>query len=600
MRNVIGFVLAAALSTVAVADLVDECPSYTYLGNAPGNTDNPDWSESAQGVANDGRYWYFTQVDNMYKYERNWRAVDGRDEGQLIRVGIPPQLKEMGVNHYGDLDQYRGYLFVPFEGKGPGDPPEYEYCPIAPTYSCLVLNDLTIIAVFRANDLSLVDWMSIGHIQNRTGWLAINPVDELLYTSGNKLTASDPLYRYSIDFSKLEDEEQGGFLTFLDQIPVVERNGSPIEGIFTYMQGGVFSPWEDLYVLVGRSTIDPEEVRGGIHLFRKTDDGAAFRLIQSSVNRSAPPSPPSPVLAYDYNPTFFGGEEPEGIDWWNQLDDEESRFPGQLHAILLSLDTLSDDRIWLKHYSVNYFCQINQDSDGDGVSDWDEAYVYNTHPLIADSDMDGVEDRVDNCPYTDNSDQEDLDSDGLGDVCDPDADGDGQDNQTESTCGSDPLDPASLSPDTDADDLPNCIDGDDDNDGQRDEDELACGSDPLDEQSLSPDFDGDTQPDCVDPDDDGDQVIDEADICPETVIPEPHIPTSGALGTNRYALINSDIVFDRNGPDSDITIEDTGGCSAEQIADELHLGNGHYINGLSRGVLTGWINRYGSGILTQQ
>lgn len=586
MQKILSFLFAAAFSSAAVSDLVDECPSYTYLGNVPGNTDNPDWSESAQGVANDGRYWYFTQVDNMYKYERNWRAVDGRDEGQLIRVGIPAQLRELGVNHYGDLDQYRGYLFVPFEGQD-----------VTRVGGVIIdVEDVTIIAVFRTSDLSLVDWMSIDDYQNRTGWLAINPVDELLYTSGNKLTTDDPFYRYNIDFEKLEDEQQGGFLEFLDEIPVVENDGSPIEGIFTYMQGGVFSPWEDLYVLVGRSTIDPDEVRGGIHMFRmfKTaEDETAFRLIHSSVNRSDPPSPPSPLLAYDYKPTIFGGEEPEGIDWWNQLDDEDSRFPGQLHAILLSLDTLSDDRIWLKHYSVTYFCQINQDSDGDGVSDWDEAYVYNTHPLIADSDLDGVEDRVDNCPDVVNPTQADLDSDGLGDVCDPDADGDGQGNETEVACGSDPLDPASLSLDTDADDLPNCVDEDDDNDGQRDEDELACGSDPLNKESLSSDFDGDQQPDCVDPDDDADQVVDEADVCPETLIPEQRIPTNGTLGRNRYALINSDTVFDRNGMDSDISIVDTAGCSAEQIADELHLGKGHYTKGVSRGVLNSWINRYG-------
>jgi cysteine-rich repeat protein len=55
---------------------------------------------------------------------------------------------------------------------------------------------------------------------------------------------------------------------------------------------------------------------------------------------------------------------------------------------------------------------------------------------------------------------------------------------------------------------------DTDGDGQTDQDEVACGSNPNDPQSLSPDLDGDHIPDCVDPDDDGDGFADVQDNCP--------------------------------------------------------------------------------------
>jgi len=558
--NVCLFALILVLASGASAQLSDACPSYTYWGNLPGNTDNPDWSESAQGVANDGEYWFFTQKVNMYKYERNWRSVGGPDEGRLIGVGIPDVLSGPGtpegsrkcIDHYGDLDQYRGYLFVPFEG---GSCVLNDVVVCKP--GCLVPTEPNaIIAVFRTSDLTLVDWVDISDVQVKTGWAAVNPVDGLLYTSGNELTATDPIYRYAIDFEALEDGEQGGFLTLVDAMPVLEADGTPVEGVFTFMQGGVFSPWEDLYIAVGKSTGEPEEVRGGLHLLRYTADRTAFRVVQSSVNRDDAPSPPSPVFAYDYNPTAVGGEEPEGIDWWNQTNVPDARYPGQLHAILLSLDTFGDDGIWWKHYTSNYFCKFEDDSDGDGVGDFEEAYVLNTHPLIPDSDWDGTEDDLDNCPDIANADQLDLDADGLGDACDPDVDGDGQSNA----------------------------------------DEEACGSNPSDAASKSPDFDEDAAPDCVDPDDDNDSVDDEIDVCPQTIIPDPVIPASGDLKNNRYALVDDDLVFDRataENPTGEVfTTADTGGCNATQIAIEMGLGKSHFESGISRSVLRSWSSRH--------
>ncbi len=144
-------------------------------------------------------------------------------------------------------------------------------------------------------------------------------------------------------------------------------------------------------------------------------------------------------------------------------------------------------------------------------------------------------------------------------------------------------------PDLDGDHAPDCVDTDDDGDGQSDEGELACGSNPRDAASLSPDFDGDAVPNCRDLDDDNDGVADEQDRCTGTAIPDPVIPASGTLKKNRYALLDDDLIFDGGGASPPYTTIKTGGCNATQIADALHLDKSNYEYGITRSVLDTWI-----------
>lgn len=116
--------------------------------------------------------------------------------------------------------------------------------------------------------------------------------------------------------------------------------------------------------------------------------------------------------------------------------------------------------------------QDNPDSDGDGLNDYDEIYVYLTDPLSADTDEDGISDGDEVNTYGTDPNNSDTDGDLFydggevirgTDPLNPDTDGDGLlDGQEEYIFDTDPLNP------------------DTDGDGVSDGDEINNGTDPLD------------------------------------------------------------------------------------------------------------------------
>lgn len=76
------------------------------------------------------------------------------------------------------------------------------------------------------------------------------------------------------------------------------------------------------------------------------------------------------------------------------------------------------------------------------------------------------------------------------------------------------------------------------------------------------------------------------------------MPTDG-LGTNRWALVDGDRVFDTRlpngrGPTRSYDTTATGGCSCRQIITALGLGNGHVRFGCSISVMDDWVAIVGS------
>lgn len=136
--------------------------------------------------------------------QRQLDPVDGDDIGKIDSVGFPSELSTKSINHFGDPDHYRGYIFMPFEG------PE---------------TVKSVIAVFRASDLAFVDWIDVTPHQVKAGWVAIDPVARTLYTSVDRLVAGTPLLRYQIDVAKIENGIQGDFLTPTTPAAVLDHDG---------------------------------------------------------------------------------------------------------------------------------------------------------------------------------------------------------------------------------------------------------------------------------------------------------------------------------------------------------------------------------------
>lgn len=95
-------------------------------------------------------------------------------------------------------------------------------------------------------------------------------------------------------------------------------------------------------------------------------------------------------------------------------------------------------------------------------------------------------------------------------------------------------------------------------------------------------------------DGDADGVLDSDDLCRATAVPEANVPTRG-LKPNHFALIDADTEFDTievgrgKGPARSYSLEDTRGCSCEQIIEARGLGEGHRRYGCSIGVMDNWV-----------
>ena len=576
--------LIAVFMCIPAADAEPLCSyEHTYLGNHPDEA-NPGWHQDSQGLAHDSTHWYITQSKTMWRLPANqnlhYTSVRCEDDPAAELpfftpapcATMPSELSTPGYDHFGDISQHGGYVFVPIDG---GDLP-------------------AVIAAFRADDtLEYVGAAEVVPNMESLGWLAIDP-DGHLYASKTE-AGHQAFYRFSVDWEKLNDEslspEERLEITLDSRVLMLDELGNEV--LLTRMQGGAFSDdGRQLYIVNGflRLAKDTDNVADwGIHVFEMT-------LRQASSDCDGPDDECLPIgRRVDRSSRFRGDpygfwflfnvglpylEEPEGITFWD-LDAPSAPdvtgttslghpLSGQLHVILRDNDVapLADHDAYIKHYRADVACEL-------------------------DSDLDEVGDGSDNCPDLANASQSDIDEDGIGDACDPDADGDGQSNADEELCGSDPLDAGDVSPDFDGDTILDCIDDDDDSDGQLDADEIACGSNPLDPGDVSPDFDVDGVLDCLDPDDDNDDVTDEDDRCPATLIPDPIIPASGVLKTNRYALMDGDLIFDRatvgNGEVVIYTTVDTGGCNASQITVAMSLGKSHYNYGITQSVLKAWI-----------
>jgi gliding motility-associated-like protein len=209
---------------------------------------------------------------------------------------------------------------------------------------------------------------------------------------------------------------------------------------------------------------------------------------------------------------------------------------------------------------------VDEDSDGDGITNNLDNCPSTANADQADTDGDSIGDVCDNAPTVANANQLDTDGDGVGDVSDTDDDGDGvadsedafpldasesadtdgdgigdnADTDLDNDGALDAVDNCLYTPnadqlDTDADGIGNVCDSDDDGDGFSDEVEITCGSDPLLASSKPLDTDNDRIANCIDTDDDNDSYLDTDET---TCGSDPLDATSKPLDTDSDGIAN--------------------------------------------------------------
>ncbi len=482
---VVAILAVVALQPVMAEDAPPCAPAHQFLSDYPRHR-SPGWSTELQGVAHDDGNWFFTQRDRLWKipveHDLNVELDRIPDNDQVDFDQLLPGVLTKHINdelpdqwnHYGDIDRVGGYLVVAVEDQD-GD-------------------RHTGFAAYRTSDLSLASFVEVtDHQPSNASWVAVDAANGRLFSS-----ASNARFLLAYDLDLPAFIVSGDLNATLARPPVVfplyEVDGTSVaEGReFRAMQGGVFTPQGDFYLINGflvrlfpGPIEEPVSGRWGIHLF-----SPGGRLLTESRNGVGP---------FNYAFDTDDSEEPEGIDWWDTSFPTSSNQPGgQLHALLLDNDTelpgeSDEDEFFLKHYEVDYSCRevcdgldndldgsvdegfadtdadrqadcVDPDDDNDGLPDADEA-THGTDPLDRDTDDDGW---LDGDEVVAGSEPSDASS--IPEVCD------GADND-----GNDGVDEGFL--DTDADGQADCVDPDDDNDGLPDGDEGAYGTDPLDADS---------------------------------------------------------------------------------------------------------------------
>ena len=308
-----------------------------YLGNFPRDRESF-WAEGAQGLANDGANWFITITGRLFKVPLSFRL----DSSGLITAiltqlpcqpinpnlpcstTIPTSLRNVGYNHFGDLDQDSGFLFVPLEQDNRRSKPR--------------------IAVFSTVDLRFLSSFEVSDNPNREApWLAIRREERTLWLSTSELGEGNQLREYDIDWHRLGGTADAQLvLTFRRQVTLQDRDGATMN--LTSIQGGVFNPEGTLLYL----SSGPCDAPGYVYVFAIEDATNTARLQARSENRYGP-------FNFETHPdTTFGrcsGDEGEGLDW---LDVRGLNVPGvpdgQLHLIMLDNDA-GTDNVFLKHYS---------------------------------------------------------------------------------------------------------------------------------------------------------------------------------------------------------------------------------------------------------
>jgi hypothetical protein len=288
-----------------------------YLGNYPNDRENF-WSHEANGIAHDEENWFISQNEpaRIIKVPFTYDLNEQNAPPGALTASLPQHLKDVGYQHFGDIDQFKGMLFVPVDGGG----------------------NAPLIAVYNTSDLSFLAAHPLYRSRGvNVGWVAINPSTEELYTSDGDINATQGVHIYTIHFDSILRGES--FLTFNRQFFLSHRDGRRVD--LRSMQGGTFSPDGTLLYLTNgfRSPV------GG--------DGEGLRVFDvSSGILQAESENGYGSFNFQISSGFPNYQEAEGLDFVDVHDKGTRGISGQLHVIMLQNESSFPDAVYFKHFAI--------------------------------------------------------------------------------------------------------------------------------------------------------------------------------------------------------------------------------------------------------
>jgi hypothetical protein len=353
-----------------------------FIKDYPDNKETS-WNHKLQGVTHSQDHWFFTQLEKIHKFHI---SLDLDSDDPTLTVDMPSNLSDDGYDHFGDPEYYthngNGYLFIPVERKNGKSRP--------------------LVAVFRdENPLEFIGTSILTKQPKKAGWLAINPNNNILYSSNSGIKDKNPVYRYEINFDQLEQGEVEKFEEFQDdenikgELVLYKQDRTNIFEIDTYIQGGCFTPNGILCIAYGKTyfpddlktlaiagsilSLMPGGILGGIlgaisgaglaflkeEIFKNTEDNAlvGMSLFNSEGIHIHTSSRVNKPFKYEVHPVIPDAQEVEGICYWDldNPNNQSNNIEGNIHAILLNKNAgdiqvfggiEKNDKFWFKHFRI--------------------------------------------------------------------------------------------------------------------------------------------------------------------------------------------------------------------------------------------------------
>ena len=303
-------------SSLRVEATGDRHVASVFVANKPWHVAN--WlKEDVQGIAHNDHHLFVSDRQTIWALPRDFAslAAEAPPPSSPIFV-MPSDLAKQGYFHFGDLDVYRSWIFVPVEGHD-------DLAPLVLVLGAARLHPIGSAVLAASPD-------------GAAAWLAVNPATGLLYSSGAKINARQGLQVYSIDYEALARGRVA--MVPVASVPISEFDGTSVDIQVT--QGGVFSTDGGILYLSNGSEWGSFGDGGAL----RAVDTTSWRLVARSQDGYGP-------FDFHFDPGW-GGDEPEGLDYFD-ADFGRQRL-GELHALLLTNHRIfgSDAAISCEHFAV--------------------------------------------------------------------------------------------------------------------------------------------------------------------------------------------------------------------------------------------------------